>query len=83
MNVVKSSTLAALILAALLVLTACPGNVHHTYRSFQSAVDRGASCGELIDQRARFTGAEELGKIDADLARIGCTSRDAKRTDRK
>ena len=79
----KRATFAGFILAALLVLTACPGNVHHTYKGFQSAVDRGASCGELIDQRARFTDAEELTKIDADLARIGCTSRDAERTDRK
>jgi hypothetical protein len=83
MNIVKRSTLAAVILAALLVLTACPGSVHHTYKGFQSAVDRGASCGELIDQRARFTDNEELKKIDAELARIGCATRDAKRTDRK
>lgn len=79
----KRVLLATVILAALLVLTACPGNVHHTYKGFQSAVDRGASCGELIDQRARFTDTEELRKIDAELARIGCTSRDATRTDRK
>ena len=32
---------------ALLALTGCPGNVVHNYRTFQSALDRGASCSEL------------------------------------
>ena len=74
--------LAGVALTAGLVTTACPGNVHHTYRTFQSAVDRGASCAELFDQRSLFDGAEDLARIDADLARIGCTSRDAVRNAR-
>ena len=73
--------LAAIAVTAALVTTACPGNVHHTYRTFGSAVERGASCAELFDQRARFSGAEDLAKIDADLARIGCVSRESVRTD--
>ena len=70
---------AGLVVAAALATTACPGNVHHAYRGFQGAVDRGASCAELFDQRARFSGAQYLAKIDADLAQIGCVSRDAVR----
>ena len=71
--------LAGVALATGLVTTACPGNVHHTYRTFQSAVDRGAPCAELFDQRSRFEKAHDLSRIDAELARIGCTSRDSVR----
>jgi hypothetical protein len=67
--------------AALLVLTGCPGSVVHNYRTFQSALDRGASCSELYDQRSRYDDEEVLAKMDRDLARIGCTSPDATRTD--
>ncbi len=70
---------AGVALAVGLATTACPGNVHHTYRTFQSAVDRGASCAELFDQRSRFERAEDLTQIDADLARVGCASRDSVR----
>jgi len=68
--------------AALLATAACPGNVSHTYKSFESAVDRGASCSELFDQRANFESADTLARIDSELVRIGCTSADATRTDR-
>ena len=71
--------LAGVALAIALGTTACPGNVHHTYKTFQSAVDRGASCAELFDQRSRFKGAEDLARIDAELQRIGCVSRDSVR----
>ena len=70
---------AGVALAVALGATACPGNVHHTYKTFQSAVDRGAPCAELFDQRSRFKGAEDLTRIDADLQRIGCVSRDSVR----
>ena len=73
--------LAGVVVAVALATTACPGNVHHTYKGFRSAVDKGAPCAELFDQRARFTGAEDLARIDADLARIGCVTRDSVRTD--
>ena len=74
--------LAALAMAAALVTTACPGNIHHSYSGFRSALDRGASCTELFDQRDRFSGTHDLTRIDADLARIGCASRDSARSDR-
>lgn len=71
--------LAGLVLTAVLATTACPGNLHHSYSGFRSALDRGAPCAELFDQRARFTKPGDLIKIDADLARIGCTSRESVR----
>jgi hypothetical protein len=67
--------------AFVLLATGCAGNLVHSYRSFQSALDRGASCSELFDQRARFDDEHTLAKIDRDLDRIGCTSPDATRTD--
>jgi hypothetical protein len=68
--------------AAVAVLaTGCSGSFHHSYRTFQSALDRGASCSELYDQRSRFDEDETLAKIDHDLAGIGCTSPTATRTD--
>ena len=74
--------LAGVAVAVALATTACPGNLHHTYKGFASAVDKGASCAELFDQRARFDDSEDLARIDADLDRIGCVSRDSVRTDR-
>ena len=75
----RRMAVAGVALAMALGTTACPGNVHHTYKTFQSAVDRGASCAELFDQRSRFKGAEDLARIDAELQRIGCVSRDSVR----
>lgn len=60
---------------------ACSGSVVHNYRTFQSALDRGASCSELYDQRARFEDEDTLAKIDRDLLQIGCTSPDSTRSD--
>jgi len=74
-------TVAGGALVALLVTVGCAGNIVHNYRTFQSALDRGASCQELFDQRARFEDADTLAKIDRDLARVGCTSPDATRSD--
>ena len=67
--------------AALLATTGCSGSVVHSYRTFQSALDRGASCSELYDQRSRYDDEETLAKMDRDLHRIGCTSPDATRND--
>ena len=74
---------AAVAVAAIVLLatTGCAGNLVHSYKSFQSALDRGASCSELFDQRARFDDEDTLAKIDRDLDQIGCTSPDATRTD--
>ncbi len=69
------------LLVALLITTGCSGSIRHNYRTFQSALDRGASCQELFDQRSRFNNADTLAKIDRDLDRIGCTSPDAIRSD--
>jgi hypothetical protein len=66
---------------AVLATSGCSGSFHHSYRTFQSALDRGASCAELYDQRSRFEDDETLAKIDHDLQSIGCTSPDATRTD--
>ena len=66
----------------MLATAACPGNIHHSYKTFSSALDRGASCKELYGQRARFDAQDTLAKIDRDLAEIGCTSPAATRTDR-
>ena len=74
--------LSGLVLAVALATAACPGNIRHSYSGFTSALDKGASCAELFDQRGRFTGAQDLAKIDADLARIGCVTRESARTDR-
>jgi hypothetical protein len=79
-SISRRIAMAGLALTALLTTAACPGNIHHSYRGFRSALERGASCAELFDQRARFTGAGDLAKIDADLARIGCVSRDSARS---
>ena len=75
------AAVAGIAAAALLATTGCSGNVVHNYRTFQSALDRGASCSELYDQRARFDDEDTLAKIDSDLDRIGCTSPDATRND--
>ena len=77
----RRTGLAGLVLAAALATTACPGNIRHTYSGFRGAVDKGAACAELFDQRQRFTKAVDLARIDADLARIGCVTRDSVRTD--
>ena len=74
--------LAGVVAAVALATTACPGNITHSYSGFTSALEKGVSCAELFDQRSRFSGAEDLAKIDADLARIGCVTRESTRTDR-
>jgi coenzyme F420-reducing hydrogenase gamma subunit len=80
MNVSSRGRVALAVAVLAVGSAACPGNIHHSYRGFQSAVDRGASCSELFDQRGRFSRTEDLVRIDADLARIGCASRDSVRT---
>ena len=72
---------AAMITAAALGTASCSGSISHDYRSFQSALDRGASCEELFDQRGRFDNEGTLAKIDRDLAAIGCHTPESTRTD--
>lgn len=78
----RSAVLVVLLIAVVLATTACPGNVSQSYRTFKSAVDRGASCSELFDQRAGFEDDDTLSKVNGELDRIGCTSPTATRTDR-
>ena len=75
------AAVAGIAAVALLATTGCSGSVVHNYRTFQSALDRGASCSELYDQRSRFDDEDTLAKMDRDLDRIGCTSPDATRND--
>ena len=77
-----SAGVAALAAAVGITSAGCAGNLVHSYKSFHSALDRGASCAELFDQRGLFDDAETLVKIDRDLDRIGCSSPDATRNDR-
>ena len=77
-----SAGVAALAAAVVITTAGCAGNLVHSYKSFRSALDRGASCSELFDQRDLFEDPETLLKIDRDLDRIGCTSPDATRNDR-
>ena len=76
-----AAALAGIAAAALLTAIGCSGSVVHNYRTFQSALDRGASCAELYDQRSRYDDEATLAKMDRDLDRIGCTSPDATRND--
>ena len=73
--------LGGIVASVTIVASACTGSHFTTYKSFASALDKGASCAELFDQREHFDDVSTLAKVDRDLARIGCTSRNAARTD--
>ena len=73
--------LAGIVASITIATSACTGSHFTTYKSFTSALDKGATCAELFEQREHFDDANTLAKVDRDLARIGCTSRDALRTD--
>jgi hypothetical protein len=78
----RATTLAVVAGCLVVATTGCSASLRHNYSTFQSALERGASCSELFDQRERFSDPETLAKVDADLAGIGCTSPDATRNDR-
>ena len=69
------------VVSVTVAVSACTGSHFTTYKSFKSALDKGASCAELFDQREHFDNEGTLAKVDRDLAEIGCTSRDAVRDD--
>ena len=73
--------LAGIVASVAITASACVGSHFTTYKSFTSALEKGASCAELFDQREHFDDVDTLAKVDRDLARIGCTSPDAVRTD--
>jgi hypothetical protein len=77
-----TGALAGLVTALVVTASACVGSHFTTYKSFTSALNKGASCAELFDQREHFDNPRTLAKVDRDLDRIGCTSRDAVRNDR-
>ena len=77
----RTATVALGAACLVVAVAGCSASLRHNYRSFQSALARGASCSELFDQRERFSGPETLSKVDDDLAEIGCTSRGATRND--
>lgn len=61
-----------LVLAALaLGLSACVSAGVDTYEEFRSALERGASCGELIDQRDGLSGVDRR-QATQDLEDEGC-----------
>jgi hypothetical protein len=65
--------LAAVVLA--LGLAACVSTGVDTYEEFRSALESGASCSELIDQRDGLSGADRE-KATADLEEMGCVGQD-------
>ena len=73
--------LTGIVAAITITASACVGSHFTTYKSFTSALDKGASCAELFDQREHFHNVDTIAKVDRDLARIGCTSPDAVRID--
>ena len=73
--------LAGIVATITITASACTGSHFTTYKSFTSALNKGASCAELFDQREHFDDVSTLTKVGRDLARIGCTSRDAVRTE--
>ena len=75
-------TVAGAALAIVLGAAACPSSVHQTYKGFESAVDKNATCADLVDMRNRFSDPDDVSRADAELARIGCVTRDSVRTDR-
>jgi hypothetical protein len=74
--------MAGVAVAAIFATTACPSNIHPTYKGFQGAITKGAACTDLLEMRNRLPKAGDRTKADADLGRIGCTSAESLRTDR-
>ena len=76
----KARLMAAALAISALSLGACDVGVD-SYEDFHSAVESGAPCGELFDQRSNFSDKAMLDRIDADLEEIGCEDRQSVRTD--
>lgn len=57
--------------ALALTLSACVSSGVDNYQEFRSALERGASCAELLDQRDGLSGADR-DKATADLEEKGC-----------
>ena len=79
---VKRSTVGALsVLLIGAAAVSCVGSGGDTIDDFMSAVDSGADCEELFDQRENFDEQADLERIDSELDRIGCDSPESERTD--
>jgi hypothetical protein len=68
--------------AIALPLAGCVQTGIHSYADFRSALDSGATCAELLDQRNTFSRDRVLERIDRDLNEIGCENAESKRSDR-
>ena len=77
----RALLLTGAVMSVTVAVSACTGSHFTTYKSFTSALNKGASCAELFDQREHLDDEDTLAKVDRDLAEIGCTSRDAVRDD--
>jgi hypothetical protein len=62
-----------------IMATECTGG--DSYKEFLSAVQSGAPCSELFDQRGNFTNQRDLERIDSTLDEIGCEDSTSERTD--
>ena len=79
---VKRSTIGALsVLLIGAAAVSCVSSGGDTIDDFMSAVDSGADCEELFDQRENFDEQADLERIDSELDRIGCDSPESERTD--
>ena len=67
--------------AVLAIGGACVDSGVDSYDEFRSALEKGASCSELFDQRAKLGGKVDRDWIDRDLREIGCDDRDSDRND--
>lgn len=72
---------AAVLLAATVLMPACVGVGVSTIEQFEAAVEGGATCAELYDQRSGFDNTD-LARIDDLLHTIGCDGPESERNDR-
>ncbi len=69
------------VLTALLIAPACVEFGVDDYEEFRGAVKAGASCDELFDIQENLPQSVNGARVERDLRKIGCESRDSKRTD--
>lgn len=67
--------------AAGMLLAGCVSTGGDSFEDFKSALDSGAPCSELYDQRSNFENEKTLDRIDEALGEIGCDDADSQRND--
>lgn len=73
---------AVLILGVLMLFSAACSPGVQSYEDFRSAVDRGATCEQLIDiNEDTSLGADDEERVERDLREIGCDTRSSTRSD--